>query len=596
VFHDFGTGKTGRQVLSTGKGGSVLTREPIGFHMQPSYYTRDKLFFVVYGPVLFVVYDPAVDRFVYGAKPFGDDVTNGRAVLGADGMLYGMGWDEDGFVPYRINTETYEAQRFGSFGPKNENRSELYRQVVMHGDWLYAGVGHRPWHLAAFNFVTGESRLLATSDADERGQGIVLTKMKGGVRGRMNNPVSVRGLKDFDGAEFEFWLHEGSVYRAEGAIPPWSDSKAEQDRSGRYSWAREFQVWATFVPSSRPPEFKRDAGDPDAEGWVELPYRLEGQEQWSLLRYRVKMYPGKVQLLTEVNDHVLFATDEGYGQHVFYDLGRRQMMRVGGTLSPYSMGIFKGSMYVSGYPSSQMYEYDFSRPVGLKQAVPNPRFLDSIAKKSDTHCPLAGTVAGRDGRVYCGGTTYGRKREGGGFGWYDTATGEIGGMSLGEHRVFWMAAADERRYILLSSKIGSEGALFCWDTQKEAIIYEKRILGGGRPGPIAEVLPGGLVIGHHDKGMLYGLYAATGEVLWKKAVPAGPITSVSQVRRHAYSFRRGPQGYLWCFFGEMLVRIDPRDARVEVLGRMRPSQLAFVGQDVYAAGGDHLQRVQLRSD
>jgi hypothetical protein len=80
-----------------------------------------------------------------------------------------------------------------------------------------------------------------------------------------------------------------------------------------------------------------------------------------------------------------------------------------------------------------------------------------------------------------------------------------------------------------------------------------------------------------------------------KAVPEKPVTSLSQVRRHAYSFRRGPKGYLWCFLGEVLVRIDPRDAQVEVLGRLRPSQLAFVGEDVYAAGSDHLQRVRLIS-
>lgn len=595
VIHDFGTGKTSKQGLSTGRGDSVLTREAIGFHMQPSYYARGKLFFVVYGPVLFVVYDPAADRFVHGAKPFGDDVTNGRAVLGEDGMFYGMGWDENGFVPYRIDTETYEAKRFPSFGPTNEHRSELYRQVVMFGDWLYAGMGHRPWHLVAFNFRTGEGRLLATSDAEERGRAIRLTKMKGGVKGRMNNPVSVQGLEGISGSKFDFWLHEGSIYIAGSEVPPWSDTKAEQNRSGRYSWAREYQRWGSFVPTSQPPGFKRDAGDPDAQGQVELPYRMPGQDEWSLLQYKVKMYPGKVKLLTEVSDHVLFATDEGYGQHVFYDLKARRIMRVGGTLSPYSTGLFQKKMYVSGYPSSQMYEYDFSRPVGLKQAVPNPRFLDSIARKSDTHCPLAGTVAGADGRVYCAGTTYGRKREGGGFGWYDPATDTIGGMPLGEHRIFWMTTADDGRYILLSSKVGSEGQLFCWDTRTQSFAYQKAILGGGRPGPIEEVLPGGLVIGHHDKGLLYGLSAKTGEVLWEKAVPEGPITSFSQVRRHAYTFRRGPKGYLWCFLGQALVRIDPRDARVDVIGRMRPSQLAFVGEGIYAAGGNRLQRLKLQS-
>ncbi|MFP4057397.1 MAG: hypothetical protein ACLF0G_11060 [Candidatus Brocadiia bacterium] len=595
VIHDFGTGRTRKQVLSTREGDSVLTREPIGFHMQPSYYAAGKLVFEMYGPVLFVVYDPAEDRFVHGAKPFGDAVINGRCVLGHDGLIYGIGWprDKSGFVAYRFDPETYEARRFETFGPPNPHRSELYRQVQMQGPWLYAGVGHRPWHLVAFNVETREGRLLATTVPEQRGHGIVLTKMKGGVAGVVRNPASVQGVEDFDREECAFWLHEGKITERVGDVPPWSQAPAERDRSGSYRWAREFQRWGDFVPQSQPPQFKRDAGKPDPRGHVELPYRLPGREEWSVVEYDVKMYPGTVKLLQEVNGHVLFATDEGYGQHVFYDLATRRLMRVGGTLSPYSAGLFGGRLYVSGYPSSQMYEYDFSRPIGLRQESPNPRFLGYIARKSDTHCPLAGTVGGADGRVYCAGTTYGRRREGGGFGWFDTRTGEIGGRPFDGHRFFWMTAASQGRYILLSSKHGSEGQLFCWDTRKQAFIYQKAILGGGRPGPVAEALPGGLVIGHHGGGTLYGLRADTGEVLWQKDVPAKPVTAFSRVRRHAYAFRRGPGGHIWSFFGDVLVRIAPTDARVRAVGRTRPGQLAFAEGGVYIAGGDGLRRIVL---
>jgi outer membrane protein assembly factor BamB len=303
------------------------------------------------------------------------------------------------------------------------------------------------------------------------------------------------------------------------------------------------------------------------------------------------MYPGKVRLLTEVNGHVLFATDEGYGQHVFYNLKTKQTMRVGGTLSPYSMGLFRNRLYVSGYPSSQMYEYDFSRSIGLKQDHPNPRLLGYVAKKNDTHCPLAGTVGGADGRVYSAGTTYGRRREGGGFGWYDTHTGKLGGMPFDGHRIFWMTSASEGRYILLSSKRGGEGQLFCWDTQEHEFLYRKTVLGGDRPGPIEEALPGGLVMGHHGQGVLYGLRADTGAVLWQKRVPEKPITAFSRVRRHAYCFRRGPQGKIWAFLGDTLVRIDPTDARIEAVGRASPAQIAFAAGEIYLAGGDHLRRI-----
>ncbi|MFO8012428.1 MAG: hypothetical protein R6X20_03885 [Phycisphaerae bacterium] len=596
VIHDFGAGRTRIQVLSTRQGDSVLTREPIGFHMQPSYWTHGRLVFEMYGPVLFVVYDPAQDRITRGVKPFGDEVINGRCVLGPGGLIYGMGWTKDkrGFVAYRFDPRTSEATRYPAFGPANPNRKELYRQVAMVGDWLYAGIGHQPWHLVAFNVRTKEGRLLATSAPDERGHGIDLTRMKGGVAGTIRHPASVAGVDAFDKDAFAFWLHDGKVYARTGDVPPWSDRPAERDRSGTYRWAREHQRWGRFVPETPPPEFKKDAGDPDARGHVELPYRLPGQDEWRTLAYDVKMYPGVVRRLTEVSDRVLFATDDGYGQHVFYDVSARRLQRVGGTLSPYSMGLADGRLYVSGYPNSQMYVYDFSRPLGLRRDPPNPTFLGYT--KCDTHCPLAGTVPAADGRVYCAGTTYGRRRTGGGLGWVDTRTGDLGGMPIDDHRFFWMTPAREGRYLLLSSKRGGEGQLFCWDTRSHTFIYKKAILGGGRPGPVEEVLPGGLVLGHHDTGVLYGLRAETGEVLWQKPVPAKPITSFSRVRRHAYAFRRGPDGFVWAFFGDVLVRIDPRDARVTVVGRTSPAQIAFAGGEVYIAGGDRLRRVVLPKD
>jgi len=49
VIHDFGTGQTRKQILSGRKGDSVLTKERIDFHMQPSYYADGKLIFEMYG-------------------------------------------------------------------------------------------------------------------------------------------------------------------------------------------------------------------------------------------------------------------------------------------------------------------------------------------------------------------------------------------------------------------------------------------------------------------------------------------------------------------------------------------------------------------
>ena len=600
VIHDFGTGKTSRQVLSGGKGKSVLTREPIGFHMRPSFYTAGKLVFEMYGPVLFVVYDPAVDRFVHGSKPFGNDVVHGGCTLAADGRVHGLGWSKDksGFVAYRFDPKTRVAKRSKPFGPANPNRTELYHDVRMSGDWLYAAIGNRPWHVVAFNVRTGRGRLLATT-RQIRGSysTISMTRMVGGFSATIREAASIPDLDTFDRKKADVWLHDGKVLRRSGKVPPWSDQPAKRHVGKRFRWAREFQAWPDdFTPPSPPPEINGKAGAPDPNGHVELPYRTGPGQAWKTLDYDVKMYPGEVRRLMEVNDHVLFATDSGYGQHVFYDVRARRLLRVGGTLSPYSMGLVGGRLYVSGYPSSLMYAYDFSRTIGLKQRDPNPRRVGALASKNDTHCPLAGTVGGADGRVYSAGTTFGRRRVGGGVAWYDPNTGEIGGMPIDGHRFFWMTSADNGRYILLSSKLGNGGELFCWDTRGGKMIYRKVLLGGDRPGPIVEALPGGLMIGHHGKGVLYGLRAATGDVLWTKPVPAPPVTSFSSVRRHAWSFRRGPNGHIWSFFGSTLVRIDPRDARVSAVGKLpdgvEPAELAFAEGKVYIAGGPRLQCIR----
>jgi outer membrane protein assembly factor BamB len=166
-------------------------------------------------------------------------------------------------------------------------------------------------------------------------------------------------------------------------------------------------------------------------------------------------------------------------------------------------------------------------------------------------------------------------------------------MPIDGHRIFWMTAADRGRYILLSTKLGDGGELMCWDTGKQKMIYRQKMPRNARPGPIVEALPGGMVMGHGGDRSLYGLSAATGKVIWQIPVPALPVTAFSSVRRHAYEFRRGPDGHIWTFFDNVLVRIDPRDASVMPVGRLgQPSQVAFTGGRVYIAGGSRLVRIK----
>ena len=145
---------------------------------------------------------------------------------GENGRIYGLGWprDKSGLVAYSFDPKTCEAKRFETFGPENENRRELYAEVKMVGGWMYAAFGAEPWHLAAFNFKTGEGRLLATTrEIIGDYQTIRLNPMRGGLSGHIRNAASVEGIDNFDREEFLFWLHEGSIHPRTGDVPPWSD-------------------------------------------------------------------------------------------------------------------------------------------------------------------------------------------------------------------------------------------------------------------------------------------------------------------------------------------------------------------------------------
>ena len=59
------------------------------------------------------------------------------------------------------------------------------------------------------------------------------------------------------------------------------------------------------------------------------------------------------------------------------------------------------------------------------------------------------------------------------------------------------------------------------------------------------------------------------------------------------SLTRGPDGFLWPYLKDVLVRIDPRDARVHVVGKVDPvGYSTFAGNDLYLSGSEKLRRIR----
>lgn len=600
IMHNFASGETTRQFFNTKE--DILAKGiKVDFHMQPGYYTNGKFVIGMEGPVAFLVYDIAECRFVNASKPFGDDVIQGSAALGEDGMIYGIGWprDRSGFVAYGFDQETFETERYPTFGPANPNRHELYRDVTISGDWIYASIGNEPWHLVAFNVKTKEGRVLATT---RKIQGdyhtIEFSLMEGGVSGWIRQAAEIRGIQEFGRKQFDFWLHDGNVYPRTNDITPWSEQPAKASKRV-VSWHRGGEYWPRGTVPVDPPQFKEGTQIPTTGGEVELEYRLAGQD-WRTLAYTVRMYPGDVARLIELNPDVLFAVDNGYGENVFYNVRTHQMKRVQGSVSAYAVGIVGDRLYMTGYPQSPVMEYDFTRPLGRGQEVPNPKQVAHLGQYMDVHYPMAGILVGADGRFYTAGDSSGRRRVGGGYGWYNPSTGEAGGEMIDHHNFYWGTSASDDRYILFASKFsdGSGGELFGWDTQTHKFIYQKALPFAIHPGPIVEAMPG-LVLGYGKAkdgktGVLYGLKPDTGEILWQKNLPFSPVDDFGQLNKQHYVFRRGPDGHIWANIGrENLVRINPRNAFVEPIGRLAiVGQVAFTSNGVYLSGGQSLQRIR----
>jgi hypothetical protein len=215
---------------------------------------------------------------------------------------------------------------------------------------------------------------------------------------------------------------------------------------------------------------------------------------------------------------------------------------------------------------------------------------------------LSATVAA-DGRIYFGGIGQ-RDYEGGGMSWYDPKTGEIGGMwkPFDGRGIGWLTTALDGRYVVIGSRVQGVGIakVFIYDTTTHEIVRDVAIVDKGsddqKVGPLLEVAPGRM-IGFMDDpenrqaGILYGLDVASGTVLFRKPMPNRPQADWSQGIT-PWDYRMGPDGFIWTFLGGGLVRIDPRDASVHVVGRVRPvGQMAFIGRDLYLTGTEQLRRL-----
>ena len=565
------------------------------------------------------VYDPATNTVEERGEivpGLGGEVR--PLVTGPDGRIYGTGTRDNKVGLYIYDPKLGKVVKdFGPVGPGHPNGAWSRYVMGVDDTHAYIASGMIPaWYLVAINLTTGEEKVLLESPTDCVMD--IIEHFPGAY---------ARVPQDSDAPDKEYWLYHGQ------AIPKTNDTPP---------WPKQASPWDKAVPK---PEVYFDQIDPDAEGNAMLWYRSREDAAkapkdpphddpqtlgWKSVRLEgVESYPHRINPMSILPDGRLYGTGDDYAGVFVFDPRTDQTTILGPRpgLAPYTQIVCGDKLYSSGYSGGHLFVYDPTRPWTLSKGGPpghpapdqadarsNPRYLGDFDKTTRVGL-MHSSALGADGKIYFGGFGL-RHYTGGGFGWYDPKTRKMDGfwMPLSGYAVQWIALALDGRLIVISTiraaderndnRAPEEAKLFVYDVSEQKIVREITPIAKGRTtGLITEVAPGRLLgltsnPEHPDRSILYGVEVTTGQVLFTKGLPS-PV-SVDSYWPHwvdpSYeylAFVHGPDGFVWTYLKDVLVRIDPKDASVHVVGKVDPvGWPTFVGNDVYFSGPEQLRRIR----
>jgi hypothetical protein len=461
--------------------------------------------------------------------------------------------------------------------------------------------GKIPWYLVAYDRETGTQRNLRTYDQEDF---IQLTQYPDGVYAK----VIVAGSEGKP-SHYEFYRLADGQAQAVASLPPPPAAR-------------------TPVPKGNRPEVLLDTSPASSTRAVRLWYRLPGslpsssgrtpaettlaQLGWRSASVPVTVTPFQVSRLVLMPDGRLVGATRPYGELFSFDpvTGQHDVLGLPLATNIYSMLVTDGKLYFTGYPSAPLALYDPARPWTFGSDTPlvkapdaeslasNPRRLFYLMKSLGIHYGHH-LVRDRAGRIYVGGHAE-RNRVGGGLAVYDPKSGALGGIgapTLTNYDVAGLAATSDGGLIIYSSLVVTDpehpeetpasAKLFVYDPGAGRFVKEWTPLPGqkstgllatGAPGQVVGVV----VLG--GRTTLYAIDVSSGQVVYRRNV----VGSVGG------AFRPGPDGQIWTFLGDALVRIRPDTGDVTPVGSVSSGagDLAFAGTDLYLAGSNSLRRIR----
>lgn len=569
------------------------------------------------------VYDPATntveDRGEIVPK-LGGEVR--PLAAGPDGRIYGTGTRGNQVGLYIYDPKQGKVVKdFGAVGPSHPNGAWSRYVMGVDDTHAYVASGMLPaWYLVAVNLESGEQKVLLESPT-ERVMDII-----------EQFPGAYARVPQGSGKpDKEYWLYRGEAIPKANSTPPWTQQSSPWDKA------------------VAKPEVYYDQIDPDAGGNAVLWYRSREDAKarpsatagavadpleelkargWRSVRLEgVPSYPHRINPLSLLPDGRLYGTGDDYVGTFIFDPRTGQTTYCGPRtgLAPYTTILHRGKLYSSGYAGGPLFVYDPGKPWTLGKGGPphqpalspdnpasNPHRVGEFARSTRVAI-MHGAAAGADGKIYFGGFGL-RGYTGGGFGWYDPASGKLDGFwkPLSGYAVQWVASAEGNRSIVISTiraadelnnnRAPDTAKLFVFDVQSQQIVREIVPVPKARTtGLIAEAAPGrvlGLTASPQDRNgsILYAVDIAEAKVLFTRDLP-WPVSTDAywphwvDPSYEYHAFAPGPDGFIWTYLKDVLVRIDPGDGSVHIVGRVDPPGWpTFAGNDLYLSGSETLRR------
>lgn len=537
--------------------GSARMVEAEGFqedYLQwPSFIGADGKVFTSCGRGGLSIYDPVVDT-IKMVRPIEKARWLRGMAIGPDKAIYVSDYPTGSAAKY--DPETGEVTSFGPQGGPFDTPNIYGYSVGYDGRYVYTASGKLPWYVVAYDTKEKtQKNLFQFEPADhpevhQRGKIVYLD-------------VKLGSPKSGQPSNLQYQLIDG---RAEpvNSIPRFDDS------------------YVPGVADPKPEVESLDRGLPIADGGAEIRFRMPG-ENWKVARVPVEGNDMQIARILSLKDGRLLISTGPYGNLHFFDPKTNAFERIGNPAlkNVYDLLEVGDTTYFCGYPNSVF------GVIGDQGGSVIGTWHESVRSK---HARFI--VEGADGRIYSGNHNE-RESTGGALGWYDPQSGKFGGMHFPNDDCEFMTTAQDGKLIVYASDFSFDpaqpeitkrnGKLIIYDTAKQEITQEISPLSDGSAGVVLETEPGFLFgFGLHDKvPMMYRVDISKAEVSKRVQLPGKAVRSIAL----------GPDGKVYFFAKESLLRADPKTFELETLGAAEAGRMAFIGDDLYIAGTSGLRRI-----